>query len=1276
MLQRQGGQAYSPFRLKKLFTEIQKRIPNVSALKTTYLYFMDTVRALTPEENTLLGKLFPNLNPICSDQGLLVIPRFGSLSAWSSKATDILQLCGLSVIRRVERGIAFYIDSPSVLSFNDLEKIKPLIHDRMTETILTRFEEAQYLFEKKIPGNLCFIDIKNEGQQALINFNQKRDLALSEEEIAYLFERFSALKRNPTDIELMMFAQANSEHCRHKIFNAVWTLDETVQAHSLFEMIKNTYRCHDRGILSAYSDNAAVLEGTEGRRFFPNPITHEYAYTEESVDMVVKVETHNHPTAIAPFSGAATGAGGEIRDEGATGRGAKPKAGLSGFTVSHLHIPDFIQPWETEVGKPDRIVSALQIMLDGPIGTAAFNNEFGRPNLAGYFRTYLQKIEFPNAVTYGYHKPIMIAGGIGNIRRSHIDKKNIPVKTYILVLGGPGMRIGIGGGSASSLKSGSGHAVLDFASVQRHNPEMQRRCQEVIDTCWGMGKDNPILSIHDVGAGGLSNALPEIIKESHRGGLFYLKKIPIADSSLSSLEVWCNESQERYVIAILEKDLEIFTRIAERERAPFAVIGTAIEKQSLILDELLSSQAVEAIELPLEILWRNTPLNKSIRSQPRKIPSLDINGIILEVAVKRVLQHPAVADKKFLITIGDRSVGGLVCRDQLVGPWQVAVADVAVTASDYYLYSGEAMAIGERTPAAVVNAAASARIAIGEAITNILAADVNSLENISLSANWMAAAHEDQEALALYEAVKAIGMEFCPALGITIPVGKDSLSMQTNWDHKTVIAPVSLIVSAFAKVQDIRKTYTPELHKNKGETVLILVDLGGGKNRLGASILAQVYGQIGNDLPDIEDPQKIKAFFEAMRRLREKNLILAYHDRSDGGVFATLCEMAFAGQTGLTISCDENLLAELFSEELGAVIQVLADELKSVSKILNEPGLIYQTIAVLNSTDEIIIKKKNETLFKKSRALLQSWWSETSYRLQALRDNPESAEQEFALIQKKRKGLTAQLTFSLDPPPFIKKGVAPKVAILREQGVNGHIEMAAAFDRAGFISVDVHMTDILEGRIHLSEFKGIAACGGFSYGDVLGGGTGWAYSILYHPRAYAEFKTFFERSDTFTLGVCNGCQMFSQLKEMIPGAEAWPRFLKNTSEQFEARVCLVKVENSPSIFFNGMSGSFFPIPVAHGEGRVQFEKKEHKQRAIVALRYIDDDQQSTEYYPFNPNGSLEGMTAFTTPDGRATIMMPHPERAFRAVMNSWHPLEWKESGPTFELFQNARRWVG
>lgn len=1279
MLQLYGTDALAEFRLKKLLLQLQQLVPRITALSATHIYFADSATQLFPALRQVLSKSLALEQTVeAFGQSLLVLPRPGTISPWSSKATDILHVCGLRAVQRIERGIVFAIQAATPLSVDELNLLKPLLHDRMTEIVLDAIPSAMLLFKRSEPKPLTTIALLAQGREALVNCNQQLGLALNEAEINYLLGCFRELKREPTDIELMMFAQANSEHCRHKIFNAAWTLDGGVQQKSLFAMIRNTYACRSAGILSAYTDNAAVIIGHQGAWFYPHSTTKEYSYAHEPLHIVIKVETHNHPTAIAPFPGAATGAGGEIRDEGATGRGAKPKAGLSGFSVSHLHLPGFSQAWEMPAGKPEQMAAPLTIMLEGPLGTAAYNNEFGRPNLCGYFRVYQQHV---NGHTYGYHKPIMLAGGMGNIRANQINKQSIPQGAYILVLGGPAMLIGIGGGAASSLSSGAVHAELDFASVQRPNPEMQRRCQEVIDSCWQLGEGNPILSIHDVGAGGLSNAVPEIIRDCERGGKFNLREIPNAEFSMSPLQIWCNESQERYVLALTKPHIDVFKKIAQRERAPYAIIGEATTAQLLTLHDHYFGN--DPIKVSMELLFGKVPKMHRIAERIKvELPAIDTQAIDLSAAVKQVLQHPTVADKSFLITIGDRSITGMVCRDQLVGPWQVAVADVAVTANSFRAYTGEAMALGERAPVAVINAAAAARMAVGEALTNLLAADIEQLSDINLSANWMAAAELESEAAALYDAVQAVGMELCPALGITIPVGKDSMSMRTVWQQhgetKTVLAPVSLIISAFSKICDVRRTLTPQLRTDKGATVLLLLDLGNTKNRLGASIFAQVHQQIGNEVPDI-DAETLKNCFAALKLLRQKNHLIAYHDRSDGGLLATLCEMAFAGHVGVTINLPSgDSVAQLFTEELGIVIQIPQGVLSAAKLILQQCQISAYDIAHLNNSDEIIIQQQGQTLFKQPRAELQTYWSEVSYQLRALRDNPVCAEQEHNAINKPTTGLHATLSFDINDDiaaPYVKKGLRPRVAILREQGVNGHIEMAAAFERAGFACVDVHMSDILQVRVKLNTFSGLAACGGFSYGDVLGAGTGWANSILYNPTVYDEFSAFFARSDTFSLGVCNGCQMLSQLKTIIPGAEHWPCFERNVSEQFEARVSLVRVEKSASLFFADMSDSIFPIALAHGEGRVQFATASDANLAQVALRYVDTQDHVTENYPLNPSGSVAGVAALTSSDGRATIIMPHPERVFRTVTNSWHPDTWQEDAPTLRMFRNARKWV-
>jgi phosphoribosylformylglycinamidine synthase len=1091
----------------------------------------------------------------------------------------------------------------------------------------------------------------------------------------------------------MMFAQANSEHCRHKIFNADWVIDGVEQPKSLFAMIRNTHQQSPGNCLSVYKDNSAVISGPVAGRFFPVAGSAEYAYHQEEMAILMKVETHNHPTAISPFPGAATGSGGEIRDEGATGRGSKPKAGLSGFSVSNLKIPGFGQPWESDYGKPGRIVSALDIMIEGPLGAAAFNNEFGRPAINGYFRTFEEQVPGANGdEVRGYHKPIMLAGGLGNIRVDHVEKEIIPPGAQLVVLGGPAMLIGLGGGAASSMASGQSTENLDFASVQRGNPEMERRCQEVIDRCWQLGDENPIVSIHDVGAGGLSNAMPELVNDAGRGGKFELRAIPNDEPGMAPMAIWCNESQERYVLAIRPEDMERFAAICERERAPFAVIGEATAEQRLILGDGHFDNS--PIDMPLEVLLGKPPkMLREVSHKPFTKRAFDTGKIAVKEAVYRLMQLPTIADKTFLITIGDRSVTGLVNRDQMVGPWQVPVADCGVTASSYDSYSGEAMAMGERTPVALVDHAASARMAVGEAITNLAAAKVDRIGDIVLSANWMAPAGHPGEDAGLFDAVKAVGMELCPALGIAIPVGKDSMSMKTVWSDeqgdKSVTAPLSLIITAFAPVSDIRRTLTPQLRTDKGDSDLLLIDLGKGRNRLGGSCLAQVYKQVGHHAPDLDDAEGLKNFFAAIQTLNAEGKLLAYHDRSDGGLFTTLAEMAFAGHSGIDIDLSElgdDEVAALFSEELGAVVQVAHQETEEVLSLLREYELGNHSVVIgtLREDDRIVVRAHGETLLDEPRIALQRAWSATTHQLQSLRDNPECAQEEYdRLLDGNDPGLTATPSYDLNEDvaaPFINSGARPRMAVLREQGVNGQIEMAAAFDRAGFAAVDLHMSDIITGRVSLKEFHGLVACGGFSYGDVLGAGEGWAKSILFNPRARDEFEAFFQRDDSFGLGVCNGCQMMSNLHDLIPGAEAWPHFERNNSEQFEARVAMVEVLKSPSLFLAGMAGSRLPIAVAHGEGRAEFreghEPAEVLRRQLATLRYVDNYGDPTELYPANPNGSPLGITGLTTPDGRFTIMMPHPERVFRAVQHSWHPDGWGEEGPWLRMFRNARVFVG
>jgi phosphoribosylformylglycinamidine synthase len=1179
------------------------------------------------------------------------------------------------------------------LSAEELKQAALLLHDRMTESVLYDMNDAQQLFRSQEPQPLSSVDILAGGREALAQANISLGLALADDEIDYLVENFRKLARNPNDIELYMFAQANSEHCRHKIFNADWTIDGAEQPKSLFKMIKNTFETTPDYVLSAYKDNAAVMEGHEAGRFYPQPDSMSYGYSHEPVHILMKVETHNHPTAISPYPGAATGSGGEIRDEGATGVGSKPKAGLVGFSVSNLNIPGFKQPWEENYGKPARIVSALDIMLEGPLGGAAFNNEFGRPALTGYFRTYEQTVDSHNGrETRGYHKPIMIAGGLGNIREAHVQKGDIPVGAKLVVLGGPAMNIGLGGGAASSMASGESTEDLDFASVQRENPEMERRCQEVIDRCWQLGADNPIAFIHDVGAGGLSNAMPELVSDGGRGGRFELREIPNDEPGMTPLEIWCNESQERYVIAIAPENMARFEALCERERAEYSVIGEATEELTILLNDAKFSN--QPIDLSLDVLLGKPPkMHRDVARLQAEGTPLHLEAADLNDAADRLLRLPAIAEKTFLITIGDRSVTGLVARDQMVGPWQIPVADVAVTASSYDSYHGEAMAMGERTPLALLNFGASARMAVAESLTNIAAADIGDLKRIKLSANWMCAAGHPGEDAGLYEAVKAVGEELCPELGITIPVGKDSMSMKTQWqedgEDKAVTAPMSLVITAFGRVNDIRATLTPQLRTDKGQSHLVLIDLGKGQNRLGGSALAQVYQQLGQHTPDLDDTEAFKAFFNTTQQLVTEGRLLAYHDRSDGGLFTTVAEMAFAGNCGAKVALDElgeDNLAALFNEELGAVIQVSDEQYQQVMEAYGEAGLgdCVKRIGEPTHEDAIVFTRNGNEVLGQSRTHWRTVWAETTHHMQRLRDNPVCADEEFRLKQRAdNPGLQADLTF--DPSediaaPYIAKGVAPKVAILREQGVNSHYEMAAAFDRAGFEAVDVHMSDILAGRVSLEDMQALAACGGFSYGDVLGAGEGWAKSILFNDRAREQFEAFFKRNDTLALGVCNGCQMLSTLKQLIPGTEHWPRFVTNRSERFEARFSLVEVQESQSVFLGDLAGSRMPIAVSHGEGRAEFanpqQQSQLEQSGQVALRYIDNWGEVAEQYPANPNGSPKGITAVTSDDGRVTAMMPHPERVFRTVANSWHPDEWGEDSPWMRMFRNARKHLG
>jgi phosphoribosylformylglycinamidine synthase len=1294
-----GAAAFSPFRLERLLATLRTSASGVEtrSIAARYVHFVDLERSLDSRERGVLDRLLeygPRRAPVseCGDL-LLVDPRPGTQSPWSSKATDIAHNAGLTAVRRVERGIAYFVDAGRALAANDRLAVGAVLHDRMVESVLSHLDDAARLFEQGAPRPLVTIDVLAGGRAALELANRTHGFALAPDEIDYLCQAFTALGRNPTDVELMMFAQANSEHCRHKIFNATWTVDGADAPRSLFGMIRHTY---ERGaaadVLSAYADNAAVLRGPRVPRFFPEPGSARFVARDEPAHLMMKVETHNHPTAIAPYPGASTGSGGEIRDEGATGCGARPKAGLVGFSVSHLRVPGLVQPWEHDgVGRPHRIVSPFQIMIDGPIGAAAFNNEFGRPAICGYFRTLEQ---FDGGRVRGYHKPIMIAGGLGTIRDEHVKKREIPVGALLVVLGGPAMLIGLGGGAASSMTSGASDADLDFASVQRDNAEMEHRCQEVIDRCWQLGAHNPIRFIHDVGAGGLSNALPELVKDGGRGGRIALRRIPSADEGLSPLEIWCNEAQERYVLAIAPADLESFTAICERERCPFAVVGEALAEPHLHVhdDELTGT----AVDLPLSVLFGKPPrMHRAFDRSTTVHAPLALSGVTIAEAAHRVLRMPAVAGKGFLVTIGDRSVTGLVSRDQMVGPWQVPVADAGITLASYDGHEGEAMAMGERTPLALVDAPASGRMAVAEALTNIASAPIRRLQDVKLSANWMAAAGQPGEDQALFDTVQAVAMELCPALDLVIPVGKDSMSMHTRWTEdgsaegeRSVTAPLSLIVSAFAPVFDVRLAVTPQVRPDL-DAQLLVIDLGAGRNRLGGSALALAWSQIGDAVPDLDDPRRLAAFFDVIQSCLADGRLVAYHDRSDGGLFATLAEMAFAGHCGLEIeigALGSDALAALFNEELGAVIQVRTPDLAPVVERLREGGLgdVTHVIGRAVPGASIRITRAGADIYGASRVNLHRTWAELSHAMQSRRDNPACARQEYdELLDADAPGLSASLTYRTDDDvaaPFIARGARPRIAILREQGVNGQYEMAAAFTRAGFDAFDVHMSDVLAGRVDLAAVKGLAACGGFSYGDVLGAGEGWAKTVLFHSRAREQFAAFFARPDSFALGICNGCQMLSALSEIIPGAAHWPRFVRNVSEQYEARVALVRVEDSPSVLLAGMAGSQLPIVVAHGEGQAQFRADESLDRLRghggVALRFVDTRGRPTQTFPANPNGSPDAIAAVCSDDGRVTITMPHPERVFRTVQNSWRPDGWGEDGGWMRLFRNARVWVG
>lgn len=1306
ILKLRGGAALSPARLARLQHSIAEHLPGVRSVAAFHWYFVELSAPLSDAECARLADLLgaEAAAATVADPMLLVVPRLGTISPWSSKATDIARQCGFAQVVRVERGTAWLFADAKSLTQSQRDALMPVLHDRMTESVLATLDEADALFHHYEPQPLTTVGVLAGGRAALVAANTDLGLALSDDEIDYLVDNFTRIQRDPTDVELMMFAQANSEHCRHKIFNADWVIDGQAMGKTLFGMIRETHKAHPEGTVVAYSDNASIIEGAEADRLYPDA-DGRWSYHRELTHILTKVETHNHPTAISPFPGASTGAGGEIRDEGATGRGSRPKAGLTGFSVSNLNIPEFTQPWEAPYGKPERIASALDIMIEGPLGGAAFNNEFGRPNLAGYFRTFEQAVE---GEMRGYHKPIMIAGGLGNIQADQSFKVEFAPGTLLIQLGGPGMLIGLGGGAASSMATGTNTADLDFASVQRGNPEIERRCQEVIDACWQQGANNPILAIHDVGAGGLSNAMPELADSAKLGAHFELREVHIEEPGMSPREIWSNESQERYVLAISPERLADFRAICERERCPFAVLGEATDDGHLTVSDRHFGN--KPVDMEMQVLLGKPPkMTREVSRRAVHLPPFDLTDIDLREAAFRVLRLPTVASKNFLITIGDRSVGGLTARDQMVGPWQIPVADVAVTSLDFHGHKGEAFAMGERTPLACLDAPASGRMAVGEAMTNLAAADISDIGRVKLSANWMAAAGHKGEDARLFDTVATVS-RFCQDAGLAIPVGKDSLSMRTAWaengEDKQVVAPLSLIVTSFAPVEDVRRTLTPQLKLEEGvETELLLIDLGEGANRLGGSALAQVYGSVGEVSPDIA-ADKLKAFFGAIQALRQDDLLLAYHDRSDGGLFATLCEMAFASKCGLSVVLDtvcydasandvdgldkhpdtlkgrfnDRIFAGLFAEELGAVVQIRRADRTRVAAALRDAGLACHFIGEPNNVDSIRLRRNAKLVFEAPRVELLQAWSETSYRIAALRDDAECTREEFdALADAADPGLSVALSY--DPAqdvaaPMIATGARPKIAVLREQGVNSQIEMAAAFERAGFTPYDVHMSDLQAGRYKLEDFHGLAACGGFSYGDVLGAGQGWAKSILFNPALRDSFEAFFGRDDTFALGVCNGCQMMAHLAEIIPGAEHWPTFQRNRSEQFEARFVMTEIVDNPSILFAGMAGSRMPIVVSHGEGRAVFASDADRSAALMAVRYVDNRGAVASRYPANPNGSPDGLAGCTTPDGRITIMMPHPERSFRTVQMSWAPESLGEDSPWARMFRNARVWLG
>ena len=1287
-----GQQGFSGFRLKALLEVIKTDFPAINSVDCTELYLC----SLTGESTALLKRAEKDLSKILKAKIIkkelelnqfILIPRFGTISPWSSKATEILANAGMNFLNRIEKGLCFSVETSVDLEQMVLHEVGKKIYDRMTQSIITKLSNAEDLFKKLEAKPVLEIQILKEGKESLEEANNSLGLALSGEEIDYLYKSYTKNNSNPTDAELMMFAQANSEHCRHKIFNASWEIDGKKTPKSLFDMIRNTHETNSDGVLSAYKDNAAVLRGYKSKRFYPDSSS-VYKTKEEDIHVVTKVETHNHPTAISPFPGASTGSGGEIRDEGATGRGAKPKAGLCGFSVSNLRIPGSQEDWEGDEKKPDRICSPLQIMLEAPIGAAAFNNEFGRPNVLGYFRSFEMTV---NENLYGYHKPIMLAGGLGNIKGNHVEKSEVPIGSKLVVLGGPAMLIGLGGGSASSLLSGEAEQDLDFASVQRDNAEMERRCQEVIDRCWQRDETNPILFIHDVGAGGLSNAIPELIKDSGRGGFIELRNIPNAEPNMSPMEIWCNESQERYVLAIASNSLESFLEICSRERCPVAVLGDITEGSHLqVHDSLFNNYP---INISLDILFGKTPKTvRSFKKEKKEKLDLELKGLETQSLLKKVLRHPTVASKSFLITIGDRTVTGLISRDQMVGPWQVPVADNAVTLSSFFSTTGEAMSIGERTPCAVIDSVAASRMAVGEAVTNIISSGVENLSDLKLSANWMGAPDKLNGNQDLYQAVEAVSMDLCPKWGICIPVGKDSLSMATSWQDKSekehsVTSPLSLIVSAFAPLRDASKALTPQIDlKSHQSTELIFIDLAKGNKRMGGSIVSQITSQLIGPVPDVECVEEMPGLVKVFHRLIKQGKILSYHDRSDGGLICTFIEMAFAGRSGLDINLDQicksenEILKSLFNEELGIIIQVPSECNKEVIDLITGVGLVGHVHRIGSPNDSMKIKLRQD------QKLINEWgleellkeWNLVSYKLQSLRDNPETAKQEYLFdISGKRKGINPKVSFKV--PKKIKNSKnKPSIAILREQGVNGQVEMAAAFDRVGFSCSDVHMTDLISGKRNLNEFRGLVACGGFSYGDVLGAGEGWATSILYNETLRKDFQEFFSREDAFSLGVCNGCQMLALLSDLIPDSALWPKFTINKSEKFEARFTQLLIGNSPSIFFKDMNDSVLPIAVAHGEGQISLSREETEalfEKGLVPITYADDEGRSTENYPHNPNGSISGVAGVSNLSGTITLMMPHPERSFLSIQNSWRPSDWGLYSPWIKFFLNAREFI-